>query len=60
LRAPDWAVGITVIAKGLGINLDAVAGFFRKEIVALADADGIDEVLVEVIDEFDDAIFERG
>ena len=56
--SPDAAVGITVVAESFGVNLDAVAGLFGEEVVAAADAHGIDEVFVEVVDEFDDAVFE--
>ena len=39
------------------VNLNTVARLLRQKIVAVADADGIDKVLVEVVDKLDDAIF---
>ncbi len=50
--------GIAVIAQRFGEDLDAVARLRGQAIVAVFHADRIDEVLVQVVDKFDYAVFQ--
>jgi len=52
-------MGVGEAGERFFVNLNTVARLLRQKIVAVADADGIDEVLVQMVDKFDNAIFER-
>jgi hypothetical protein len=60
LFGPGGAVGVGEAGEGFGFDLDAVTGGGGDLVVAVADDGGVEEVLVEVIDELDDAVFEGG
>ena len=54
---PRLTVREGVGLQGCGVDLDAVAGLMRGHVAAAAEHDGLDEMLVQVVDVFDDAAF---
>ena len=59
-RRPRRPVGVGKAPEALGLHCDAVAGRRGGHVPPVLQGNGIDEVLVEMIDVFDDAIFQRG
>ena len=53
-------MGVGKAGEGFGFDLDAVAGGGGELVVGVTDDDGVEEVLVEVVDVLDDAVLHGG
>src|SRR5207253_2895825 len=56
---PGFAAGKLIVIKRLRLHLDAISGIQRSQIASLPYRHRIDEVLMQMVDIFRDAILER-